>query len=216
MSATVMTPRQRIGTDGADGESAAAAPTAATTAIASGGPLGLCGFALTTFLLSMVNANLVNKGVEPIVFGTAFAFGGLAQLLAGMWEFRAGNTFAATAFSAYGAFWLSFWALIQFYIKDIPAAQVGNAVGLYLIAWGLFTGLMFIASFKTNRAVNAVFGLLFVTFLLLGIGNAGGHTDIVHAGGFVGLLTAATAAYTALAEVTNSTFGRTVLPLGML
>lgn len=131
-----------------------------------------------------------------------------------MWAYRAGNTFAATAFSAYGGFWLSFWALIQFYAKDIPAAQVGNAVGLYLIAWGLFTAVMFVASFRTSRAVNVVFGLLLVTFLLLGIGNAGGHETVVQWGGYIGLATAAAAAYTGLAEVTNETFGRVVLPLG--
>jgi hypothetical protein len=185
-------------------------------ALANPAALGLAGFALTTFLLSMVNANFVNKGVEPIVFGPALAFGGIAQLLAGMWEYRAGNTFGATAFSAFGAFWLSFWALAQFYLKDIPAAQVGNAKGLFLIAWALFTGLMFIASFRTTRAVNAVFGLLFVTFMLLGIGNAGAHTTMIHWGGYFGLMTAAVAGYTACAVVTNDTFGRTVLPVGPL
>ena len=133
-------------------------PVSPAPKVANAGPLGLAAFALTTFLLSMLNANLVNKGVEPIVFGTALCFGGIAQVLAGMWAFRAGNTFAGTAFTTYGGFWLSFWALVQFFVKDIPAAQVGNAVGLYLIAWGMFTALMFIASFKTSRAVNIVFG----------------------------------------------------------
>ena len=152
-------------------------------------------------------------GVEPIVFGVALTFGGIAQLLAGMWEFRAGNTFGATAFTAYGAFWLSFWALVQFFVKDIPAAQAGNAVGLYLIAWGIFSGMLYIASFKTTLAVNVVFLLLFITFLLLGIGNAGAHTNLIHWGGYFGLLTAAVAGYAACAVVTNETFGRTVLPL---
>ncbi len=194
----------------------AAVPAPAGPKIANAGPLGLAAFALTTFLLSMVNANLVNKGVEPIVFGTALAFGGVAQILAGMWAFRAGNTFAGTAFTAYGGFWLSFWALIQFFVKDIPAAQVGNAVGLFLIAWAMFTALMFVASFKTSRAINIVFGLLLVTFILLGIGNAGGHIVVVHWGGYFGLVTAAAAAYTSCAELTNDTFGRTALPLGPL
>lgn len=186
---------------------------AAAPKIANAGPLGLAAFALTTFLLSMVNANLVNKGVEPIVFGTALTFGGIAQILAGMWAFRAGNTFTGTAFTAYGGFWLSFWALVQFFVKDIPAAQVGNAVGLYLIAWGMFTAMMFIASFKTTRAINIVFGLLFVTFLLLGIGNAGAHTTVIHWGGYLGIATAAGAAYASCAELTNEKFGRTVFPL---
>ncbi len=168
---------EHVPTHNGTGSTPVPTPTPAGVApkFANAGPLGVCAFALTTFLLSMVNAKLVNKGVEPIVFGTALMFGGLVQVLAGMWAYRAGNTFAATAFSAYGGFWLSFWALIQFYAKDIPAAQLGNAVGLYLIAWALFTAVMFVASFKTSRAINVVFGLLLLTFLLLGIGNAGGH-----------------------------------------
>src|SRR5436190_19545552 len=85
------------------------------------GPLGLAGFALTTFVLSMFNADLVSRAGEPVVLGLALAYGGLAQLLAGMWEFRNNNAFGATAFTSYGAFWLSFWALNQFWVKDIPA-----------------------------------------------------------------------------------------------
>lgn len=161
-------------------------------------------FALITFLLSMVNANLVGSSAEPIVFGSALMFGGTAQLLAGMWKFCAGNTFGATAFTAYGVFWLSFWALVHFYVKSIPAAEAGSAVGLFLWAWAICTGMMFIASFKTNRAVNAVFGLLMLTFIALGIGNSGANTDIVHVGGYLGLVTAAVAAYTATAIVTTT------------
>jgi succinate-acetate transporter protein len=129
----------------------------APTPVANAGPLGLSAFAITTFLLSMVNAGLIAKGAEPIVFGVALMVGGLAQVLAGMWEFRAGNTFAGTAFVAYGTFWLSFWALVQFYVADIPKADVGAAVGLYLIAWGIFTAYMFVASFKTTRELMSCY-----------------------------------------------------------
>src|SRR6186997_732760 len=90
--------------------------------VADPAPLGLAGFAMTTFVLSMFNANLVSSAGEPVVFGLAFAYGGLAQVLAGMWEFRTGNTFGATAFTSYGAFWLSFWAFVEFFEKDIPKA----------------------------------------------------------------------------------------------
>src|ERR671919_85928 len=109
------------GTDATGGrtaqDTAVQAPSAFT--IANPGPLGLAAFALTTFVLSMFNAGLVSSGGEPIVFGLALAYGGLAQLLAGMWEFRTGNTFGATAFTSFGAFWLSFWAFEQFFAKDI-------------------------------------------------------------------------------------------------
>src|SRR5919202_341578 len=102
------------------------------------GPLGLGAFALTTFILSMFNADLVGKGGEPVVLGVALAYGGLAQLLAGMWEFRTGNTFGAVAFSSFGAFWLSFWILVQFLAPTLPAANAGDAIGLYLWAWAIF------------------------------------------------------------------------------
>src|SRR4051794_3679235 len=201
---------------------AAADPSAGTDAqrvsfvpspIADPGPLGLAAFALTTFVLSMFNAGLVGDKGEPIVFGLALAYGGLAQLLAGMWEFRTGNTFGAVAFTSYGAFWLSFWAYVQFYATDIPTADQGHAVGLYLIAWGIFTTYMFVASLRTTAAVAVVFALLALTFFLLGIGDAGGHTGITKFGGWVGLATAAAAWYASFAAVTNSTFGRTVLPV---
>src|SRR6476659_11466581 len=106
---------------------------------AAPGPLGLAAFAMTTFVLSMFNADLVSRAGEPIVFGLALTYGGLAQVLAGMWEFRTGNTFGAVAFTSFGAFWLSYWAFVTFFAGEIPAAHVGAAVGLYLIAWGIFT-----------------------------------------------------------------------------
>lgn len=214
---STITPGPELGATGIPASSYA--PPTAAPATTSGGSvanpagLGLAGFAITTMMLSLINANIVGGAAEPVMFGMALMFGGVAQLLAGMWEFKAGNTFGATAFTAYGAFWLSFWALVQFYVKSIPAGEAGSAVGMYLWGWAIFTGMMFIASFKTTRAVNAVFGLLLATFVLLAIGNSGGTTNIIHAGGYVGLVTAAVAVYTATAIVTNDTFGRTVLPV---
>jgi uncharacterized protein len=188
-------------------------PVSAGWSVADPGPLGLGAFALTTFVLSMFNAELVAKGGEPVVLGLALAYGGLAQLLAGMWEFRTGNTFGAVAFTSFGAFWLSYWAFVQFFAESIPAKDVGHAVGLYLIAWGIFTTYMFVASLRTTAIIAAVFFALAVTFFLLGIGNAGGHTSIVKAGGWAGLITAALAWYGSFAAVTNSTFGKIVLPV---
>jgi uncharacterized protein len=177
------------------------------------GPLGLAAFALTTFILSMFNSGLVSSAGEPVVLGVALAYGGLAQLLAGMWEFRTGNTFGAVAFTSFGGFWLSFWAFVTFFAGDIPAEHVGAAVGLYLIAWAIFTTYMFVASLRTTVAIAVVFFLLAITFILLGIGNANESDGLIEAGGWFGLATAAAAWYASFAAVTNSTFGRTVLPV---
>lgn len=174
-------------------------------------PLGLAGFAMTTFVLSIFNANLVsNKGL-PVVLGLTLAYGGVAQLLAGMWEFRNGNTFGAVAFSSFGAFWISYWALEVFYAKDI-GGNVGHAVGVYLWAWAIFTAYMTVASLRVSAAVALVFILLTATFILLAIGASGAHENVTHWGGYLGLATAAVAWYASFAGVTNSTFGRTILP----
>jgi uncharacterized protein len=182
-------------------------------AIADPAPLGLAGFALTTFVLSFFNAGLLEEGGEPVVFGLALAYGGLAQLLAGMWEFKKANAFGALAFTSYGAFWLSFWALEQFFAKDIPEANLGDAVGLYLIAWGIFTAYLWIASFRVSVAVNVVLLLLTITFFVLGIGDAAAEENITKAGGWIGIATAIAAWYASFAVVMNRTFGREVVPV---
>src|SRR4051795_6683563 len=178
------------------------------------GPLGLAGFAMTTFVLSMFNADLVNKAGEPVVLGLALAYGGIAQLLAGMWEFRTGNTFGAVAFSSFGGFWISYFVLVTFNVAQFPdAVTAGHAIGLYLWAWAIFTTYMFVASLRTTGAVALVFFLLAITFILLGAGNAGDHTNVIKWGGYIGLATAAAAWYASFAAVVNSTFGRTVAPV---
>jgi succinate-acetate transporter protein len=181
--------------------------------IADPGPLGLAAFALTTFVLSMFNAGLVNRAGEPIVLGLALAYGGIAQVLAGMWEFRTGNTFGAVAFTSFGAFWLSFFAYVTFYADKVPAADAGHAVGLYLIAWGIFTTYMLVASLRTTAAIALVFLLLAATFFALGIGNSGGNDSIVKLGGWLGLATAVAAWYASFAAVVNATFGRILMPV---
>ncbi len=175
-------------------------------------PLGLAAFAMTTFVLSMFNSNLVSSAGEPVVLGLALAYGGVAQLLAGMWEFRAGNTFGALAFSSYGAFWISFWALVAFYAKDLTG-NAGHAIGLYLWAWAIFTAYMTIAAVKVSGAVLLVFVLLTVTFILLAAGNTGGNASVVHWGGYIGLATAVAAWYASFGGVVNSTFGKVIVPL---
>jgi succinate-acetate transporter protein len=176
------------------------------------GPLGLAAFAMTTFVLSMFNANLVNSKGLPVVLGLALAYGGIVQLLAGLWEFRTGNTFGAVAFCSFGGFWISFWALEVFYAKQI-GGNAGHAVGLYLWSWAIFTAYMTVAALRVSGAVLLVFALLTATFILLAIGASGAHETVTHWGGYVGLATAAAAWYASFAAVVNSTFARTVLPV---
>lgn len=177
------------------------------------GPLGLGAFAMTTFVLSMFNANLVSPGGKPVVLGLALAYGGTVQLLAGLWEFRTGNTFGAVAFCSFGGFWLSFWALNALYAKTIPASAANHSIGLFLWAWAIFTTYMFVASLRTTAAVAAVFMLLAATFVLLAIGSDGAHMTVTHWGGYIGIATAAAAWYASFAAVVNSTFARVVLPV---
>ena len=174
------------------------------------GPLGLAGFAGTTFVLSLINSNFVSAKGIGAVFGLALAYGGLAQLLAGMWEFRTGNTFGAVAFSSFGAFWISFYILLHAPVATITP----HAVSAYLWMWAIFTTYMFFASLRTTAAVALVFLLLAITFILLAWGDLGnGHTTITHWGGYLGLATAAVAWYASFAAVINSTFARVVLPV---
>lgn len=183
--------------------------------IADPGPLGLAAFALTTFVLSSLNAGLLKAGTESIVIGLALFYGGLAQLAAGMWEFKKNNTFGAVAFTSYGAFWLSF-AGIHFFYKPVgvSASQSGDTVGVFLLGWAIFTVYMMIGSLKVSRAVAAVFVFLTATFLLLALGALMSKEGITHAGGYLGLVTAVLAWYASSAAVINSTWKRTVLPTG--
>jgi len=176
-------------------ETERAEPVAAVAA--NPAPLGLCAFALTTFILSSANAGLFTGAA--VVIGAAYFYGGLAQLLAGMWEFRAGNTFGATAFSSYGAFWLAAAVLLQF--KLIPN---DTAFGFFLLGWTIFTGLMFLGTLRTNLALMGVFFFLFLTFLVLAIGALGAGPGLTVLGGWLGIITAIIAWYTALAGLLAS------------
>jgi succinate-acetate transporter protein len=186
--------------------------SAQTAMIADPAPLGLAAFALTTILLSLVNAGIMPKEAEPVMLGVALAFGGVAQLLAGMWEYRKGNVFGATVFSAYGAFWLSFWAYLTFYADGIPAEYHGVAAGWYLIAWAIFTSLMLVAALRTTAVLATLFAVVAVVFVLLALGAFGAGAAFTTMGGFLGLLAAGLAWYLCLAATAASTFGRPVLP----
>jgi uncharacterized protein len=176
-------------------------------------PLALAAFAVTTFLLSVVNAGFVAKSIEPVVFGVALTFGGLTQLIAGLIQLRTGKTFTGVLFSTFGAFWLALWATAQFYLKDIPKAEVGHALGLFLFAFGAFSAWMWAASFRTNVVVNVALADLTATFFVLGVGNYAGISGLVKTGGYLGLVVAALAAYLSFVEVCEASYGRAVLPV---
>ncbi|GAC1537985.1 MAG: acetate uptake transporter [Acidimicrobiales bacterium] len=181
--------------------------------VADPAPLGLAAFALTTFCLSVFNAGLIKDAkLEAVVLPLALFYGGATQLFAGMWEFVRNNTFGALAFSSYGAFWLSFAAFVKFVAPGLPAAHAYEAVGLFLLAWTVFTAYMTVAAVRVSGVVFAVFAALTLTFLFLTIGEFDKSTGAHHIGGYLGLLTAALAWYGSFAGVTNSTWGRSVLP----
>jgi len=189
-----------------------AVPADPTAHIADPGPLGLAGFAATTFVLSSANAGIVPAAIVPVVLPLALFYGGLAQLLAGMWEFKRNNTFGATAFGTYGAFWLAFAFYVWQFAGKIPAANAATATGMFLLVFTIFTAYMAIAALRTNVALVLVFAFLFLTFLFLTIGELGNSTGAGKLGGWLGLITAVLAWYTSFAVVLNSTFKRTVLP----
>lgn len=177
--------------------------------LANPAPLGLAGFALTTWMLSMVNAGWYPATGVPMVLALAFAFGGTAQFAAGLLELPRGNTFGFVAFCSYGAFWWSFALFVLFFEPHVPAAFVG----WYLFMWGVFTFYMWIGSMALTRAVSYIFLALWITFLLLALG-AWGIAAAHMIGGYAGLVTAFLAFYVSAAEVINETHGRVVLPLG--
>src|SRR5438552_5991412 len=188
----------------------------AASAVANPSPLGLCGFALTTFVLSSINAGWFSAGATTVIVGLALFYGGAAQFCAGMWEFKTGNTFGATAFTSYGAFWLSFAAILipGTGILDglVKANAVEPALGLYLLAWGIFTAIMFLGTLRSNFALMGVFGFLTLTFLSLAIGHLAGASALLTLGGYLGVVTAIIAWYTALAGLLNSGKSAFTLP----
>jgi succinate-acetate transporter protein len=181
--------------------------------LADPAPLGLAGFAMTTFFLSVVNTGILPKTVEGVVLGLAAFYGGLAQLAAGMWEFAKGNTFGAVAFSSYGAFWLSFWYLVAHTDLSAAGTDAEKGIGVYLLAWTIFTAYMMLASFRVSGVVAAVFVALTVTFALLTIGALATSDSWTKIGGYVGILTAIFAWYGSFASVFNFTSKRAAVPV---
>lgn len=175
-------------------------------------PLGLLCFALTTILLNVHNAGFT--GLDAMIVSMGIFYGGIAQIIAGVFEWRKNNTFAATAFISYGSFWLTLCGIIVLPKMGLAEAPGPIAMASYLGIWGLMSFVLFIATFRLNRALQLTFFLLVVLFALLAIGDILGSTTLRIIAGYEGILTGLAAMYTGLAQILNELYGRTVWPLG--
>jgi uncharacterized protein len=175
-------------------------------------PLGLCAFGMTTVLLNLHNAGYYP--LDSMILAMGIFYGGLAQVIAGAMEWKKKNTFATTAFTSYGMFWLTLVALIVMPKLGWMDKPTEPAFASYLIVWGIFTTFLFIGTFRLNRALQFVFGSLVVLFFLLAYKHATGDASLEHITGFEGIICGASAIYTGLAQVLNEVYGKTLLPLG--
>ncbi len=175
-------------------------------------PLGLMGFGMTTVLLNIHNAGYYK--LSTMILAMGICYGGLAQIIAGIMEWKKNNTFGTTAFTSYGLFWLSFVGLLIMPKMGLGEAADKAGIIAYLVMWGIFTSLMFIGTLKATRALQFVFGSLAVLFFLLAIGDATENEAIKTFTGFEGIICGLSAIYTAIAQVLNEQFGRVVLPIG--
>lgn len=175
-------------------------------------PLGLLAFGMTTVLLNLHNAGLFALGTMILAMG--IFYGGLAQVIAGIMEWKKNNTFGTTAFLSFGFFWLTLVGLLVMPAMGWGPAPETPAMVAYLVMWGIFTGVMFIATLRLNRALQFIFGTLTILFFLLAIGDGTGNTAVTRVAGYEGIICGLSAVYTGLAQVLNEYYGRTVLPLG--
>jgi len=175
-------------------------------------PLGLMGFGMTTVLLNLHNAGYYP--LDSMILAMGIFYGGIAQIIAGIMEWKKKNTFGTTAFTSYGFFWLTLVGLILLPKLNLGTKPTEVAMGWYLLMWGLFTGLMFIGTLRLNRALQFVFASLTVLFFLLSIGDFTGNAAIKTFAGFEGIICGLSAIYAALAQVLNEIYGKEVAPLG--
>ena len=175
-------------------------------------PLGLMGFGMTTVLLNVHNSGLLELGALILAMG--HFYGGIAQIIAGLMEWKKGNTFGTVAFTSYGLFWLTLVALLMMPALGLAEPAENSAMVAYLVMWGLFTAVMFVATLKMNRALQFVFFSLALLFFLLALGDATGNAAIKTFAGWEGIICGLSAIYTALAQVLNEVYGRVMLPIG--
>jgi uncharacterized protein len=182
--------------------------------LANPAPLGLFGFGMTTILLNLHNAGFYE--MNSMILSMGLFYGGMAQIIAGILEFKKNNTFGMTAFVSYGFFWISLVGLIFMAKWGWISATPGAAFVSYLVVWGLFTLLLFFGTLKISKALQFVFASLTILFFLLAIGNATKSESILHLAGYVGIICGASAVYTGIANLLNEVYCRSVLPLGLL
>ncbi len=175
-------------------------------------PLGLAAFGMTTVLLNLHNAGLFNLGT--MILGTGIFYGGIAQVIAGIMEWKKGNTFGMIAFTSFGMFWLSLVALLVMPTKELGAKNDNSAMIAYFIMWGIFTLCLFFGTLKLNRALQFIFASLAVLFFLLAIRDITGNAVIATIAGIEGIICGLSAIYTAMALVLNEIYGRMILPIG--
>ncbi|WP_431223797.1 acetate uptake transporter [Serratia sp. L9] len=180
--------------------------------LANPGPLGLMGFGMTTVLLNLHNAGFFP--LTSVIISMGIFFGGMAQIFAGILEFKKGNTFGLTAFTSYGCFWLSLVGILLLPRMGLAEPTDATVLGVYLALWGVFTLFMFFGTLRANRALQFVFASLTLLFALLAVGNITGNHAILTFAGYEGVICGASAIYLAMAEVINEQLGRTVLPIG--
>lgn len=174
-------------------------------------PLGLLGFGLTTVLLNLSNAGMF--ALDSMILAMGIFYGGIAQIIAGLMEWKKNNTFGTTAFTSYGLFWLSLSGLVILPKVGLADAAEPVAMGYYLFLWGLFTAVMFVATLRLNGILQFVFASLALLFFLLAVGDWTGNATIRIVAGYEGVICGGSAIYAGLAQVLNEVYGRTILPL---
>lgn len=177
-------------------------------------PLGLMGFGMTTVLLNIHNAGFFP--LDTMVLAMGIFYGGIAQIIAGIMEWKKNNTFGTTAFTSYGLFWLTLVGLLLMSKLGWWEGPVVSAMAAYLVMWGIFTAVMFIGTLKLNRALQVVFGSLTILFFLLAIGDVTGDATIKTIAGYEGIFCGLSAIYAALAQVLNEVYGKVIAPIGSM
>ncbi len=221
MSTTFDGPAKVIKPAGPEPPAEAAAPPGvaaqpAVTGWGNSGPLALAAFAVPTFMLSAINVGWVSAATVPVVYAVALMSGGIVQLIAGIIQLRTGNTLAGVLFSMYGALWLSMFAFDQFFAAEMTPVARGQALGLLLYAFGAFTLWVFVASFRSNIVIVTALVFLAATLFVLAAGKYNGNADLIKAGGWLGFIAGAEAAYLSCAELCQIAYKRWVLPIGSL